>query len=386
MAVGILITGNELLEGFVRDVNTAIISGFLISSRRDPPRMSIVVPDDMKEMHRGLGLLMDGDFRVIIVTGGMGPTEDDITVKAVAEFLGRPLERVEDFPTDFEKYRWRISGFSMVPNPVGKAPAMWGHHGDRLIVLLPGVPQEVRGFLIKTRLGKVILDHLPVSDTFYLLVKTGGLSEREVRNILSGYYDRIGIPDYMATPSGVILKLKGREEEVRKRAEMLERILGTYIWGYNDETLEEKVALILKKRGLTVSTAESCTSGKIPDLLTSVSGSSAYFRGGIVAYSTDVKIHILGVPREIVDRYSVYSHQVAAHMAAGIRQIMGTHIGISTTGMAENPDGEPFAFVGIATDRVRTYYREFAGDRNIVRLSIAYYALFRLYQNLTGRG
>ncbi len=386
MSAGILITGNELLEGFVRDVNTAIISQFLLSSRRDPPRISITVPDDMDGIHRGLKSLMEGDFRVIIITGGMGPTEDDITVRAVAEFLGRNLERVEDFPTDFEKYRWRIEGFSMMPNPVGKAPAMWGHHDDRLLVLLPGVPQEVRGFLTRTRLGRIILDHLPVSSTFYLLVKTGGLSEREVRNILSGYYDKIGIPDYMATPSGVILKLRGEERDVRERAKMLEKILGTYIWGYNDETLEEKVALILKKRGLTISTAESCTSGKLPDLLTSVSGSSAYFRGGIVAYSTDVKIHILGVPKEVVDRYTVYSHQVAAYMASNIRHIMKSHIGISTTGMAENPDGEPFAFVGIATDRVRTHYREFAGDRNLVRLSIAYYALFRLYQVLTGRG
>ncbi len=386
MAAGILITGNELLEGFVRDANTLIISQFLLSRRREPPRMSIMVPDRMEEIHRGLGILMDGDFEVIIVTGGMGPTEDDITVRAVAEFLGKRLERVEDFPTDLEKYRWRIEGFSMLPNPVGRAPAMWGHHMDRLIVLLPGVPQEVRGFLLGTRLGRVILDHLPLSDTFYMLIKTGGLSEREVRDILSRYYDRIGTPDYMATPSGVILKLRGRERDVKQRAEVVEKILGSYIWGYNDETLEEKVALLLKKRGLTVSTAESCTSGKIPDLLTSVSGSSAYFRGGIVAYSTDVKIHILGVPGDVVERYTVYSHQVAAHMAASIRRIMGSHIGISTTGMAENPDGEPFAFVGIAADEVRTYYREFAGERNLVRLSIAYYALFRLYQLLTGRG
>jgi len=383
MALDILLTGNELLEGFVKDENTSIIGQFLISARRDPPRTALMVPDDEKRIQEGLGFLMDRNPRVVIVTGGMGPTEDDITARAVADFLGRPLIKDEKFSTDLEKYRWKIEGFNLMPNPVGKAPAMWGHHGDTLLVLIPGVPQEVRGFLKRTRLGKIVLDHLPESGTFYLLIKTGGLTEREVRNILSNYYERIGIPDYIATPAGVILKFKGKEREVRRKAEMVEKILGSYIWGYNDETLEEKIALILKKRGLTISTAESCTSGKIPDLLTSVSGSSAYFRGGIVAYSTDIKIRILGVPKEVVDRFTVYSHQVAGFMAANIRHIMKSHIGISSTGMAENPDGVPFAFVGIATDKVRTFYREFTGDRNLVRLSIAYFALFQLYRLLT---
>ena len=384
METGLILTGNELLEGFVRDENTSIVSQFLITHRRNPPKRVSMVGDSFEDIADALRYMLEKAPKVIIITGGLGPTEDDITVQAVASALGRKLVKEEGFETDLEKYKYKIEDFVLIPNPVGKAPGMFGHEGETLIVLLPGVPEELRGFLYRSRMGKVILDHLPLSPIVYLLIKTGGLIERELRDILSKYYDRIGIPDYIATPSGVIIKLRGEEREVLRRREIIEKILGSYIWGYNDETLEGKVADILKRRGLTIATAESCTSGKLPDLLTSISGSSSYFRGGIVAYATYAKENLLGVPRQVIERYSVYSHQTAAYMAENARRIFRSHIGISTTGMAENPDGSPFAFVGVAMDgNVETYYREFVGDRNLVRTKISYFALFKLFQKLT---
>lgn len=383
METGLILTGNELLEGFVRDENTSIVAHFLIMNRRHPPQRVVMAGDRAGDIADSLRYMLEKSPRVIIITGGLGPTEDDITVQAVAKALGRDLVRDEDFETDLEKYRYRIEDFILIPNPSGKAPGMFGHEEDTLIVLLPGVPSELRGFLHETRMGKIILDHLPIADEMYLLIKTGGLIERELRDILSRYYDRIGIPDYIATPSGVIIKLRGKESEVLRKKETIEKILGSYIWGYNDETLEGKIADILKRRGLTIATAESCTSGKLPDLLTSISGSSAYFKGGMVAYETSAKERLLGVPHEVIEKYTVYSHQTAAYMAVNVKNLFGAHIGISTTGMAENPDGSPFAFIGIAFNNVETHYREFIGERNLVRTKIAYYALFRLFQKFT---
>ncbi len=345
----VIITGDELLEGYVRDMNLYIIANYLREHGRRSPRKAIFLKDDPKEL---LETIRNSKEKVILITGGIGPTEDDRTITALKELPGIPR-------------RFR--------NPVGTADALYLNYDGKHVFALPGIPKEVEAFLYASSLGSFLLKVYQESSQTVRLIKTCIFNEKHAQELLSGF-EGIG---YMITTKGVFLRVP--EEIVHKVLSLLDRD----VWGMDEQDMESTIASMLKERSLTVSTAESCTSGRIADVLTSISGSSEYYKGSVIAYSLEAKRKLLGVKEETLKSFGVYSRHTALEMARGVRKLLGTDIGISSTGMAEVEHGKPFAYFGISL-RGREYVvkQEFVGERNYVRESMAYFIICKLIKLL----
>ncbi len=330
----------------------------------------------------------------VIVCGGLGPTEDDVTREAVAKALGVRLVFNEDLWSliksriesrgrgirkEHEKMAFVYEEGGYIENPVGLAPALWVRKGERLVLLLPGVPEELRQLLplaVKS-LFKARGDGME-----FRIFKTVGLRESDVnsaaREALSGLDVRWGT---VIRDGEVWLNVKagsGIMEMVEKR---LREALGENLYGCDEETLEALVGKMLREKGLTLSTAESCTGGLLANLITNISGSSDYFKGGVVSYLEEVKVKLLGVSWESVKEHTVYSHEVAKEMALGVKRLTGSDVSLSTTGIA-GPTGElpgkpvGIVYVGLAHDsEVESFEFRFNYDRKGNKMAFAKAAL-----------
>ncbi|MCS7244884.1 MAG: molybdopterin-binding protein, partial [candidate division WOR-3 bacterium] len=275
--IKLILVGDELLEGFTNERNIFIISNFLRNNKKITIDESIVVRDRYEDIKSAINYFIEKEPKVIIITGGIGPTEDDITIASVSNALNLNLVKSE-IHTNIEKYKYTIEGFELVENPRGKAPAHLGYYENILIVILPGVPYEVEGFLLETKVGNTILEKLEDKVEF-LVVKTNGIYETELREKLLMYYGILGNFAYLPRNDGVYLKFKGDIEKLNSIKEFLDGILKDYIWGYNGDKIEELLAKELKFKNYTISVAESFTGGKVSQILTSVPGASKYLKG-----------------------------------------------------------------------------------------------------------
>jgi nicotinamide-nucleotide amidase len=391
----IIAIGSEMLTPFRLDTNSLWLTERL-NSMGVEVKLKTVVGDDEARLEETVRDAMKRS-EIVIATGGLGPTEDDITRKIFARVLKRRLI-LED--AILEKIRARfarrnipmpeinsrqalvISGAQILENNNGTAPGMLITEGKCTVVLLPGPPREMKPIfevsvapVLKRRVG----DKLILRRTLSIF----GLTESATDELAAPIYTRY------RNPSTTILFKDGQielhltaharsEGEAVKLldelAERLDGVLGEYIFSRNNETLEEVVGQSLKRRGYTLATAESCTGGLLAGRITDAPGSSEYFLEGVVSYSNEAKVDLLGVPKKLINTHGAVSEQVAGAMAAGIRKRAGSTFGIGVTGIAGpggGSDEKPVGLVYIAlADDSQTTTRKFIfpGDRQFIRM------------------
>ncbi len=397
----ILSTGDELTTGRVVDTNSTYIADKLFALNLDV--VAVLKVGDRKErllwaLRQGAEL---GD--VIIGTGGLGPTADDLTTEAVAEFLGRRLKMDEDVAAALKR-RFESRGIPMtpnnlkqalfpegaeiIPNPMGTAPGFRISFGqEKTLLWLSGVPREMETMLKGSVLPWIAQERKEDGEISGCTFKIYGLTESRLDDILKP----ILLPEearlsFRAHYPDLSLRLtvSGGSEREKKFLELEDRIrqlLGACIYGEGEETLEEIVGKLLLKKGWTLGLAESCTGGYISHRITRVAGSSAYFKNGMVVYSNESKIRFLGVGPATLERHGVVSRETALEMAEGIQRNAAVDIGLSVTGIAGPAGGSPekpvgTVWLGIAqSDKSDACHFRFQGDRERVILGASQAAL-----------
>ena len=398
----IISIGNELLNGCSIDTNTAWLARRLFVMNI-ATAASFTVPDEADAIVRALAAASDCGG-IILVTGGLGPTGDDITRDAFAAFTGAELElrpellssikaffnsRGAEMPRDNEIQAYIPRGCEAMENPLGTAPGIFARTGGRIYALMPGVPSEMKaifeGFL-EERLK-------PFADGVYMSERTlrcFGAGESMVHQMLGDMCRRGRNPQVNCTVSGSVITLQIlASAQSRTEADdmadsdeaAIRRLLGELVFGSGTQKLADSAGSLLKSRGETVATAESCTGGLIAKMLTDFPGASSYFKQGWVCYSNDAKITQLQVDPEIIERFGAVSEQTAAAMSRSARRIAAADYAVSVTGIAgpgggseEKPTG--LVYIGLDSETENLVQRFiFHGDRAAVRLRTAQTAL-----------
>jgi nicotinamide-nucleotide amidase len=405
----IIAIGSELLTPDRNDTNSLWITQKLNSIGIEVKLKTIVGDDDarLEETIRD-AIRRSG---VIIMTGGLGPTEDDITRKIAARAMSRRLlldERVLDdirarflawgrqMPEINSRQAMVMEGATVMPNPNGSAPGMNLEHEGRFVALMPGPPREMKPMFDNFVLPKLIAKAGEVRVARRVLRVTG-LGESAVDEKIAPIYSQYENPQttilFNRSEVEIHLTAQGKTEQEAELlldglAGQLEERLGDSVFSFRGELLEEVVGLKLTVGGYTLAVAESCTGGLIAERLTEVPGSSKYFMEGLVTYSNEAKIRLLGIPPMVIDGYGAVSSQVAEAMAEGVRDRAGTDFGIAVTGIA-GPDGgtpeKPVGLVYIAlSDDAHTEHKKLMlpGDRHLIRWRASQAALDLLRRRL----
>ena len=398
--------GDEILIGQIVDTNSSHISQALNSLGIKVSRM-VSIGDD----HAGIISSLEEELRrndIVIVTGGLGPTKDDINKAALAQLSGtsqyktdeRQLEIIRNILSsrgldvlDINRAQADVPDTcTVIPNRLGTAPIMAFHFDqDRFghkasLYSLPGVPFEALGAL--NDVLEDIKANYSISDIYHKTVMTFGIAESSLSKMIEEWEDNLPKDihlAYLPNPlTGVRLRLSiyGGEkeaEEARIEAELakLRPILGASLYSFTDDTLENCIGSLLKKAGKTVSAAESCTGGTIAALLTSMAGSSEYFLGSVTSYANSVKTGVLGVDPRIISSHGAVSSECVAAMAEGVRKLTGSDYSVATSGIAgpgggsdEKPVGT--VWIGVSSHMgTKTFRMVFKGDRkrNIERFA-----------------
>lgn len=368
----IISVGTEILLGEIVDTNSQYIASRLPSLGIDLYFTS-TVGDNFGRLQEVIGRAWERSD-IVFTTGGLGPTEDDLTREAIAAVLG------EEMRVDPELERWLRGLFASrgapmpernlkqamlipsarpIPNLRGTAPGWWVERDNKIIVSMPGVPSEMRRMWDEEVVPE--LERRPTGAVIVTrTIKTSGIGEGQLDELISPLLKStnpsIGV---YARADGVHVRV-GAKATSRAEAyaliqpveEELKRILGPFIWGYDDDNLAVVTGRMLAERGLTLATMESCTGGLLADTITNVPGSSQYFKGGLIAYATEMKI-AWGVPREVIEKFGVISTETALAMAQATRVHFATDFGIGVTGVAgpEPQEGHPVGEIHIALAR-----------------------------------
>ncbi|HEV3278525.1 MAG TPA: competence/damage-inducible protein A [Terriglobia bacterium] len=394
MDAEIIAVGSELLTPFRQDTNSLYLTGKL-NSLGIEVRFKSIVGDDRERLGACVRLAISRS-ELVILSGGLGPTEDDLNREVVAKVLDRPLREVAEIRRSIEE-RWARLGRPMPANNLrqtlvpegaewlanerGTAPGLWIEQRGCILVLLPGPPWELEamfeaacvprlaarssGRRLRTRIYKVV-----------------GLPESEVDRRIAPAYQQYKNPETtILSVAGTIevhLRAHGASEAeadklLAELGDKIELALGDHIFSTGGESLEEVVGMYLVMKQKTVAVAESCTGGLVAERLTRVPGSSNFFLGGVVAYSNDLKTRLVGVPAELIAVEGAVSKPVAQALAEGVRRRTGASIGVSISGVAgpgggtvEKPVG--LVFIALSDDRSTEVRRfQFPGDRERVR-------------------
>ncbi len=373
-----------------------------------------IVGDDLRRL---VAAAQHGLFRsdILIFSGGLGPTEDDLTREAVAEALGLSLRRdpeiLNRIEQRFAERGWTMAsnnakqadvldGATVLPNPNGTAPGQWlsGQFDGRehIIVLLPGPPHELKA-LFENEVRERLRAKVPPASLAIRTLKIAMLGESTVDARVAPIYKRYADVEttILAGAGEIELHFKTRaptldaaQRRVDEVAGVVEDELDDAVYSRNGESLEQIVGYWLQMRNATVAVAESCTGGLLAERLTSISGSSRYFLGGAVVYSNAVKTELAGVPTEMIDRHGAVSREVAAALAEGIRYRCESTLGVGITGVAGPSGGTPekpvgLVFHAVASDRgTEVVHRNFPGDRKRIRRFASTMALDMLRKKL----
>jgi nicotinamide-nucleotide amidase len=368
MHAHIITIGDELLIGQVVNTNQAYIAEQL-NLIGIPADGMTTIGDDEEGIINALRATWQPAC-ISIVTGGLGPTHDDVTKKAAARFfscglVSNPGVRANivrlyagrnlPWSTSAEEQTMVPEKAEVIPNPVGSAPCLYFHEHDRHLFILPGVPFEMRE-IIDRSIIPLLRPLVHGSVIRHRTLRTTGIAESMLAQRLGDITAWIGNASlaFLPAPTGVRLRITAREETEAKAdgtIEQAETIIreraGRFIYGIDNEELEEVLGRLLISRGIHIAVAESCTGGLIANRITNVSGSSAYFERGIVTYSNKSKVEMLKVPEVLLNEHGAVSQEVAEAMAIGIRRVAGTDIGLSTTGIAGPTGGTGQKPVGL---------------------------------------
>jgi len=409
--VELITIGDELLLGFTIDTNAAHIARTLAASGIEIVRRT-TVGDEAGNIARAVREALDRTGAVI-TTGGLGPTSDDLTKPAIAKIFGREMRLDEVLATKLEE-RWRArfpnsrfpatnrsqaeipEGARILTNRHGTAPGIWlEDEKGRWVAMMPGVPREMRGMLVEELLP-AIKARAKGDETAVLsrTLRTTGIAESAIAELLGPNF--LGGPEtelgslplaYLPGIAGVDLRVtakgmpRARAEKLVEEAIMkLKGRVSAYAYGEDDADLAAVVLGQCRASGYKLAVAESCTGGMLGERLTSVPGSSDVFLGGVIAYHNDVKLDLLGVRAEDLERYGAVSEQVALQMASGVRGKLGADVGVSVTGIAGPGGGtaeKPVGLVWIAVHGSQLKARRFhvVGDRAEIRQRAAQAAL-----------
>ena len=412
MRAELVIVGTELLLGEIVDTNGPFIAGHLADLGIDVYYKS-TVGDNLTRLQEVLSRAL-GRSDLVLISGGLGPTEDDLTREAVSLAAGCPLEE------DAQALRWIENRFlerygslsamsplnrkqalfpqgsEVIPNPVGTAPGFWLEKQGRIVVALPGVAQELRAMFSETVLPKL----RKLSGPEALIIRNlhfSGIGESSLAQLLADLIAEQTNPTLALYASGgtvrvrLAVKAASREQGLALIApleEEIKRRAGEYFYGVDKESLEEVVAKAFLERGLTLAVAESCTGGLIAHRLTNIPGSSGFFQRGYVVYTNQAKIEDLGVQPATLAAFTAYSPEVAREMAAGVRSRAGTDYGLAVTGIAGPGGAAPnkpvgLAYIGLACGDNTIVQRHFwKGTREQIKERLACAALQLLWKTI----
>ena len=370
MKAAVVTIGDEILIGQIVDTNSGFIAKSLDKIGIETREM-LSISDDKQHILDTFASLQN-KVEVVLITGGLGPTKDDITKHTLCEYFEDTLVRNAEVELHVIALIERALGKSasqinkdqaLVPskctvlhNQVGTAPGMWIKKENTVFISLPGVPYEMK-YLIENQVIPKLVHEYQRPYIVHKTILTYGQGESHVAERIEDWENQL--PEciklaYLPSPGRVRLRLTARgkdkqllEEAIAANVKSLDMIIHDIIVGFEEEdTIEVVLGRILKNNQLTLATAESCTGGKIAQLLTSVPGASAYFKGSVVSYATEAKINVLGVSKELIDACTVVSKEVASAMAMNVQKMMQTDYAIATTGNAGPTKGEADAEVG----------------------------------------
>ena len=380
MKAAIITIGDEILIGQIVDTNSAFIAKSL--DRIGVEIHEMISISDNKSHILDTFSKFQNKVDLVVITGGLGPTKDDITKKIFCDYFdddlvvnNKVLEHVTQLIEGF--YKRQITQINkdqaLVPskciilhNEFGTAPGMWMKKENTVFISLPGVPFEMKSLVENEIIPRIVVEYQRPY-IIHKTVLTYGIGESLLSETIEKWEN--DLPNfiklaYLPSPGRVRLRLSARgtdkellENAIFENVTSLSAILGDAIVGIDDdETLEVVIGRLLTQQNKTISTAESCTGGKIAQVLSSFAGASAYFKGSIVSYSTETKISVLGISEDLINEYSVVSAEVAREMAINIQRLMKTDYAIATTGNAGPAKGDSDASVGTVFIALATPY------------------------------
>lgn len=368
MRTVIISVGNEVTSGHTVNTNAAWLAEAIEPLGLTPERI-ITLRDDVKTLTAEIRRAAR-DFGLVIVTGGLGPTSDDVTKPALVRAFKTRLVRDEKSLRDVKRFFKKIDrpmapvnegqadvpeGFSAICNRFGTAPGLFCDTGSCLLFALPGVPYEMKG-IMETEILAILKKRAPGGVIARRTLRTMGAGESSLYTMIEeaggvdndvelAYLPHFGQVDLRLTAHGQ--NTKEAKARLNRAAQKLRRAVGPYVFGEGDQTLEEVVGKLLARKKLTLAAAESCTGGLFSSRITSASGSSRYFLEGVVAYSNEAKERILGVKKRTLIKHGAVSAAVAAEMAEGARRKSGADIAVSSTGVAGPTGGTREKPVGL---------------------------------------
>ncbi len=406
----VITIGDEILYGQITDTNSKWISEELDKIGIKTIRKSSV--GDQKQQI--LNILDESLQRadIVLITGGLGPTKDDITKKTLAEYFNDELvinPHAEEFVRSFFEKRGRPftelnrqqaaipSRCTYLHNATGTAPGMWFNHDGKFIVSMPGVPIEMK-YLMSNEVIPRLKSKFDLPEIVHKIIRTIGLGESFLAERIENWED--SLPEniklaYLPSFGEVKLRLTGIgedrlkiEEQIEVQVKKLIPLIEEHIFSFENEEIEKSIGKILNESETSLSVAESCTGGYLSHLLTSIPGSSAYFMGGVVSYSNEAKMDVLKVKQETLTKFGAVSEQTVIEMAEGVRNLMKTTYGIATSGIA-GPDGgteeKPVGTVWLAvTDGKQTLTKKLSlGKIRIVNIEYSAKAALNFLRILT---
>lgn len=370
MKVRLVTIGDEILIGQIVDSNSAYIARKLNEIGLEVEEI-LSIHDDSEIIIETLSRILP-DSDVIITTGGLGPTKDDVTKNALCEFLDTELVMDEMISAELEDRYRKLNrtmnelnraqalvpkGSIALKNPLGTAPGIWTEFKNTILINLQGVPFEMKN-LINTEIIPRLQQKFDLPFVVHRFLSVSDYPESDLAIALSDWENNLPKDFHFAyLPERNKIKLrisvKGNDKiEIDKRIQFevdkLTPIIGSRLDSTTQDSIQEILGERLKELGKTIATAESCTGGAMAQMLTNVPGSSAYFMGSVVSYATETKENVLKVPKELIEKYTVVSEEVAIAMAKGVGELLKTDIAVSTTGVAGPSKGEDGKGVGTA--------------------------------------
>jgi len=360
----IITIGDELLQGFTRDKNSEWLSQRLIKYDVHV-ESKVTVPDEKSKIILILKRIISDQYDYVFITGGLGPTHDDITRISLQSYFEVSTEIIQEHhlrliawyqqrninpPENLDSQSTILSGSTPIPNAVGSALGMAIKFQGVQIFILPGVPAEMTDMMENT----VFPQYFQRAEIQrFITLKTVGKGEskiaEDIKDLIVQYQQDVKIA-FLPHPTGVNIRLKqisNKQDLVRTVANRIVKRLNHLVYSLSDQTLEEVIGKLLRTSGLTISIAESCTGGWLAKRLTDNPGSSGYFLGSITAYHDNLKKTVLNIPENILKKYGAVSEQTARLMAESVSRLTGSSIGVSTTGISGPSGGTQIKPVGI---------------------------------------